>query len=231
YLINVTGRLDGSSRFGPQFHYTGFYAVGAAFVFSELGPVRHGLPFLSFGKLRANMGVTGNDQVGDHGESGFAPTNVPFLNNIPGFFTSNKIAAGSGWETILKKEIALDLGFLHDRYLLTIAWYLNQSKDQLLPVDPGSPYILKNWPAVLRNTGWEFSVSARLIERRDLSWRIDLNVSVPVNRLVSLPHLTATPFAHLFVVGRSIDAVQGWHSTGVDLQTGIFTFEDRHHDR
>lgn len=233
YLLDLTGRLDGTNRFGPGIKYAPFYAVGTSWLFSELSAHRHALRFLSYGKLGVNAGITGNDQIGDHQESGYAPTNAPRFFNIPGFFSSNQVAAGASWETILKEEIVLDLGFVHDRYLLTVAWYNHQSKDQLLPMSfpiPGTPDVFENWPAVVRNRGWEFTVSARIMEKRDFSWTLDLNWSLSENRLVSFRGLAQTPFAHTFVVGRSIDVVQGWHYTGVDSQKGIFTFVGRNHE-
>ena len=232
-FINLTGRLDGSNRFGNGIHYASFYSIGGAFVFSELNQIRNSLPFLSLGKLRANTGLTGNDQIGDHQASSYSPTSSPGFNNIPGFFSSNQVAAGSSWETILKKEIALDLGFVHDRYLFTLDYYRHQSKDQLLPTsnpNPGMPDIFQNWPAVLRNAGWELSLSARLIEKRQFSWTIEANWSLPMNRLVSFPNIAGTPFSHVLMVGQSIDLVEGYRYAGVDPQKGIFTFRDLNHD-
>src|SRR5690606_15145240 len=66
YLINVTGRRDGSSRFGPGRQFANFGAIGVAWVFSKEGFVNRSLSFLSFGKLRASYGLTGNDQLSDY---------------------------------------------------------------------------------------------------------------------------------------------------------------------
>jgi len=65
YILNLTARRDGSSRFGPGNQFANFGAVGAAWLFSNenlLGEI----PWLSFGKLRASYGTTGNDQIGDY---------------------------------------------------------------------------------------------------------------------------------------------------------------------
>ncbi len=233
YILNLTGRRDGTNRFGPGIQYGNFYAAGAAFIFTKFKTIQDALPILSFGKLHASIGVTGNDQIGDHHQSSFAPTNIAAFDNIPGFFSSNQVLSGTTWETIHKEELALDLGFLHDRLLLTIARYRHQSKDQLLPQaypSPGTLDVFRNWPAVLQNSGWEFSGSARVIVRRDFSWTVDLNWSLPINRLVSFPNFKQTPFGNILVVGQSSTVLQGLRFTGVDPTTGVFQFKDLNHD-
>jgi TonB-linked SusC/RagA family outer membrane protein len=57
YLINVTARRDGSSRFGPGKQFGNFGAVGIGWIFSKERPVEHLLPILSYGKIRASYGT------------------------------------------------------------------------------------------------------------------------------------------------------------------------------
>src|SRR5690606_38854564 len=66
YILNLTGRRDGSSRFGPGNRFANFGAVGAAWIFSGESWMK-ALPFLSFGKLRGSYGVSGNDQISEYG--------------------------------------------------------------------------------------------------------------------------------------------------------------------
>ncbi|MDR2276025.1 MAG: SusC/RagA family TonB-linked outer membrane protein, partial [Sphingobacterium sp.] len=65
YLLNFSYRRDGSSRFGPNNKYGNFGSIGAAWVFSSEEFLKD-QSILSFGKLRASWGVTGNDQIGDY---------------------------------------------------------------------------------------------------------------------------------------------------------------------
>src|SRR5690606_31777660 len=86
YFINLTGRRDGSSRFGVDNRFANFWAVGSAWVFTREPLVKHLLPFLSFGKIRGSFGTTGSDQIGDYafldayesteGPNGFYPTQL-----------------------------------------------------------------------------------------------------------------------------------------------------------
>src|SRR5690606_16265968 len=65
YYLNLTGRRDGSSRFGPGKRFSNFGAIGAAWIFSE-EPLFKGNSWLSFGKFRGSYGITGSDQIGDY---------------------------------------------------------------------------------------------------------------------------------------------------------------------
>jgi TonB-linked SusC/RagA family outer membrane protein len=65
YIINATGRRDGSSRFGPGKQFANFGALGAAWLFSNENFLKDNA-VLSFGKLRISYGTTGNDQIGDY---------------------------------------------------------------------------------------------------------------------------------------------------------------------
>ncbi len=70
YLLNLTGRRDGSSRFGPGNRYGNFGAIGAGWIFSKENVLVDN-SVLSFGKLRGSYGIAGNDQIGDYKISQF----------------------------------------------------------------------------------------------------------------------------------------------------------------
>ncbi len=55
YILNLSGRRDGSSKFGPGKEYGNFWAVGTAWIFSEEDWIKNHLSFLSFGKLRGKL--------------------------------------------------------------------------------------------------------------------------------------------------------------------------------
>lgn len=80
YFINITGRRDGSSRFGSDRRYANFGAVGAAWLFSEENKVKD-LSWLSFGKVRASYGVAGNVypvEINVHDNDGQLGLYVPY---------------------------------------------------------------------------------------------------------------------------------------------------------
>jgi hypothetical protein len=66
YLLNVSVRNDGSSRFGPSKRRAFFAAVGAGWIFTNEKFAQPAYPVFSYGKLRVSYGTTGNDQIGDY---------------------------------------------------------------------------------------------------------------------------------------------------------------------
>ncbi len=110
YILNITGRRDGSSRFGINNKFSNFGAVGAAWIFSD-EPFLDDIEIISYGKLRSSYGITGNDQIVDYGYlDSYSNTSFKY-NNVPGLIP-NKIANPNySWETNKKFEAALELGF------------------------------------------------------------------------------------------------------------------------
>jgi hypothetical protein len=66
YIINVNGARDGSTRFGPRNPFGNFGSVGAAWLFGEERWIKDNLSFLSFGKLRGSIGITGGDGIPEY---------------------------------------------------------------------------------------------------------------------------------------------------------------------
>ncbi|MBS1529311.1 MAG: SusC/RagA family TonB-linked outer membrane protein, partial [Bacteroidetes bacterium] len=130
YILNLTGRRDGSSRFGPGNQYANFGAIGAAWVFSEESLIKDKLPFLSYGKLRASYGITGNDQIGDYRYlDSWRPTVYPYQ-GITGLQSYTLFNPNYAWEINKKLEAAMDLGFFKDRILFSASYFRNRSSDQ-----------------------------------------------------------------------------------------------------
>jgi TonB-dependent SusC/RagA subfamily outer membrane receptor len=66
YIGTVSIRRDGSSRFGPSNRFSNFGSIGGAWIFTEEKLFRKKKGLLSFGKIKASYGTTGNDQIGDY---------------------------------------------------------------------------------------------------------------------------------------------------------------------
>ncbi len=230
YLLNATFRRDGSSRFGPGKQYGNFGALGAGWIFSNENFMDNTKSILSFGKLRASYGSTGNDQIGDYqfldtwgsvsfpygGISGLAPTRV----YNPDY----------SWEINKKLEVALELGFNKDKQFLTLGYYNNRSGNQLigytLSSQSGFSSYTANLPAKVENKGWEIDVNSNNITKKNFSWTTSFNLSLPTNTLLEYPDLKSSADANAYEIGQSIRMIKGYHFTGVDPQTGVATFLD-----
>lgn len=230
YLINVTGRRDGSSRFGPGKQVANFGAAGAAWVFSKEKIIGNLFPFLSYGKIRASYGITGNDQLTDYQYlNSYSATTYQYLNSV-GLIPSRLFNADFAWETNKKFESAIELGVFQDRIIFTANYYMNRSSNQLvgypLPLITGASSIQFNLPATVRNNGWEFELNTINIKNKRFSWSSSLNLSVPRNKLIAYPNLEGSSYANTYVVGKSLFIRNKLHFIGVDAETGLYDFED-----
>ncbi|HEU4606522.1 MAG TPA: SusC/RagA family TonB-linked outer membrane protein, partial [Chitinophagaceae bacterium] len=230
YILNLTFRRDGSSRFGPNRQFGNFGAVGAAWLFSNEALISKALPFISYGKLRASFGTTGNDQIGDYQYlDSWSPTSFPY-GGVTGLSPTSIFNPDYSWETNKKFEAAIELGFLSDRILFTANYYNNRSSNQLvgytLSPQAGFSEYIANFPAKVENSGWEFDVSSAVIESTNFQWNTSFNLTLPKNKLLEYPDLESSSDAAGYEVGQSIRVVKGFHFTGIDPQTGIPQFLD-----
>ncbi|MEJ0082010.1 MAG: hypothetical protein WDM78_13920 [Puia sp.] len=234
YLLNLTGRRDGSSRFGPGKQFANFGAIGIGWVFTKEKLFQNLLSFLSFGKLRGSYGTAGNDQIGDYGYlDSWTPTQYHYQ-SVSGLQPTQLYNPDYGWETTRKSELGLELGFLKERILFSAIYYQNRSSDQLvgltLPYITGFGSIQDNLPATVQNTGWEFELISTNIRTAEFTWSMSANLTIPRNELVSFPNLESTSYANSYKVGQPLNLFIGYHYLGVNPQTGIYQFEDYNKD-
>ncbi|PRZ23286.1 SusC/RagA family TonB-linked outer membrane protein [Flavobacterium granuli] len=234
YIINLTGRRDGSSRFGPGKQFANFGAVGMAWLFGKETLVEQLLPSLSFGKLRSSYGSTGSDQIGDYQFlDTFSSTGLPYQ-GIIGLQPTRLFNPNFSWERNTKFEAALELGFFNDRVMLTTAYFKNKSDNQLvgipLPGTTGFASIQSNFPAEVENKGIELEWHSKIIAKTNFSWNTSFNLTFPKNKLVSFPDLAGSTYANQYVVGEPLSIRMVYHYTGMNTQTGLYEFEDYNKD-
>ncbi len=232
YIINITGRRDGSSRFGSNRKFANFGAVGAAWLFSNENFLKD-IPWLSFGKLRASYGSSGTDNIGNYQYNDTYITSTLGYNNVTGLVPSKLFNPNFSWEKTIKLESALELGFFKERLNLTASFYRNRSSNQLvgyqLPSVTGFTSVLANLDATIQNTGWELEVTGRPLTS-NFKWETSLNLSVPRNKLISFPGLEGSTYANSYVIGESVNIVKLYHLEGINPQNGQYVFTDYNGD-
>lgn len=233
YILNITGRRDGSSRFGPGKQFANFGAIGGAWLFSR-EKVWGQNSVLSFGKLRASYGITGNDQIGDYQFfQTYASTNNNY-DGVIGIQPTRLYNPNYGWETNKKAELGLELGLFNDRLFATAAWYRNRSGNQLtgmpLPGTTGFTSMQVNLNAVVENTGSEFTLRSVNFQKRQFDWTTSVNLTFAKNRLLSFPDLESSTYRNLYAIGQPLNIARVYKYLGVDPQTGLYSFEDVNKD-
>lgn len=230
YIVNFTGRRDGSSRFIDSRKWGQFGAVGAGWIFSEEKFLKNkGLP-VSYGKLRGSYGTTGLDNVGDYlYYSNWRPSGASYsYSGSGGLSPANLENPDFGWSTTRKLELGLELGLFSDRVLFGAAWYRNLSSNQLisyrLPSQTGFSNVTKNFEAEIENKGWEFTGSVDIIRKKTLSWKSSFNISIPKNKLHAFPGLASSSYGMQYSIGQSVATVYGYKTAGINDATGAYQF-------
>lgn len=230
FLFNVTGRIDGSSRFIPGKQWGKFGAVGAGWIFTEEEWLRKKVPFLSFGKLRGSYGTSGNDNVGNYMYvSNWSPQSSSYVyGGSIGYIPTNLENPNYSWSITKKLEGAIETGWFANRLLATVAWYRNQSGNQLiqytLPSQTGFQNVTKNFQAVIQNTGWEVSIGSTNIKKKDFSWTTSFNMSFPSNKLIKFPGLASSSYGTIYAIGKPVSRVLGYKYAGINDTTGVYQF-------
>ena len=230
YIINLTGRRDGSSRFGPGEQFANFGAVGVGWIFSEESFISDNFPFLSFGKLRGSYGVTGSDAIGNYEYLELWEPTAFGYDGTQGLAPENLFNQDFAWEETTKAEIGVELGLLEDKINLNVSYFDNSSSNQLigqpLPGITGFTSVRTNFPADVRNWGWEFYINTVNLARGDFKWSSSLNLSILRNELVAFDDIEKTGFANTYVVGEPLSVLFRLDYQGVDPETGLATFID-----
>lgn len=234
YFLNLAGRRDGSSRFGPNNRYVAFGSAGWAWLFYREAWVADNLRFLSFGKLRGSYGSTGSDQIGDYRFlSAYNYAGASYQGTI-GLTPQTLANPDYAWELTRKLEFAAELGFLEDRVNVSASWYRNRSSNQLLdfplPGISGFPSVISNLQATVQNKGWEVSLRTTNVRQQHFNWTSALNFTLPQNTLVAYPDFDQSPYALVYKVGRSLYINRTYELIGVNPQTGRYEVVDVNKD-
>ncbi|MDF2192600.1 SusC/RagA family TonB-linked outer membrane protein [Paraflavitalea sp. CAU 1676] len=229
YLLNLTARRDGSSRFGPENRFHNFASLGIGWIFSEERFLKGSSSLFSFGKIRASYGTTGNDQIGDFRYLSIyntLPSGILPYQGIVGIYTAGLSNPYLEWEETRKLQVGLDLGFVKDRILFTFNYVRNRSSNQLLeyilPATTGTSDITSNFPATVQNTGFELAVNSINYRSRDFKWRTNANLTIPRNKLIAFPGIESSTYANSLIVGQPISLIKTAHFLGVDPLTGNY---------
>ncbi len=227
YLLNLTFRRDGSSRFGSGKQLGDFGAVGAAWIFSEENAVKRSLPFLSLGKLRASYGTTGSDQIGDYGYLDTYTATLAYLE--PAILPTRLANPLFGWERNRKLELAIDLAVLEGRFEVNAGYFRNRSSDQLvgysLPAVTGFESVQANFPATVQNSGYEIEARSANLATGAFSWTTYAHLTLPYNRLLAFPDIERSSYNTL-IVGEPRPVTRLYVFEAVDGATGAYRFKD-----
>ena len=189
YLFTLSGRYDGSSRFGEANKF-GFFPSGAvAWRMSEEAFIED-LQLFSDLKLRASYGITGNQEIPLYrSQSSLGIRQYIAGNALAIGIAPNRVANPDlRWERTAQLDIGLDFSFFNNRLRFTTDYYQKVTSDLLLEVSipwtSGYSSSLQNVGSV-ENKGFELAIGANILEG-DFQWNVEANYSQNRNKILSL---------------------------------------------
>jgi TonB-linked SusC/RagA family outer membrane protein len=189
YLFTLTGRIDGSSRFGTNNKY-GFFPSGAfAWRVSDEAFMKS-IEAVSDLKFRVSYGVTGNDGIGLYNSlSQYATSRTVFGDQEVLINQAFRIANPDlRWEKTAQFDVGFDLGLLSNRILLTADYYIKTTTDLLLlvelPATTGFTTVTRNIGSLV-NRGFELGINTVNLDGT-LKWKTSANISLNRNKVLRL---------------------------------------------
>lgn len=228
YLLTLSGRTDGSSKFAENKKYAFFPSVGLGWNFSEEQFFKGLKEIWSNGKLRGSFGASGNQAITAYQSlAALFPISYGSYNGAAtGIITNTSENKDLTWETTKQLDLGLELGFLQNRYRLTFDLYRKITSNLLqvknIPSESGFNSILSNFGSI-RNQGAELEFGATFIKKTSFSWNSSFNISTNRNKILELGEgiqyyngsSGQADYTHRLNVGGSIGEFWGYQTAGL----------------
>lgn len=192
YLLTLSFRTDGTSKFSQENRYSSFPAAAIAWKISNEKFMKNQRIF-SEAKLRAGWGLTGSQAINPYETLTRYGLTANLLsdangNGITAVIPLNLANPSLLWETTSQYNIGLDLGFLNDRFTASIDAYHKRTYDllQRLNIGPSAGFtsFITNQGDLI-NRGIEFGMMANILEG-DFKWTLSGNISFNRNEITDL---------------------------------------------
>ena len=250
YLLDATGRIDGSSKFGKENRTAPFWSVG-------LGWNAHnekflaGNPVISQLRLRASVGLSGSVDFEPYlSRTTYAYQNGSWYSSGIGAIVNNYGNPALAWQKTRMTDIGLDLGLFRDRVLITPRVYQKYTKDILaditLPPSTGF-YSYKENLGDMENRGAELGVRVDVVRKQDWNVNVFTNLVANRNKIVKISNalkryndradeLQTTPIDQdgfrgipllRYNEGQSLNAIYAVRSLGIDPENGRELYQKR----
>lgn len=216
YIFNLSMRYDGSMKFAPSQRWGLFPAGSAAWLISS-EPFLRDNDKVTFLKLRASVGLTGNDAVGGwQWQESYSTGNVyMFGENLTKYYGlkyGSLVNENLTWEKSLSYNVGVDyefLGHLHGsvEYWFKHTYDILGTRQNSLPTTfsrslPAENYGVVNAQGIDFNIGWRDRTGK-------VDWHADLNLSYGWNEVIEKDYSEGV-LDHEIPVGKSTDYVTGY---------------------
>ncbi|MGB3144758.1 MAG: TonB-dependent receptor [Maribacter sp.] len=239
YLIEGSGRRDGSSRFGANNRFGYFWSAAAGWVLSEESFIQD-LNVFDFLSFRASLGTVGNDRLGTFPSLGlFNAGSAGDYNGESGVIPDQPENPNIKWEESKTLDIGFKSSFLRGRLDFNVTYFEKTTSDllldQILPPQTGFASISRNI-GEMENKGWEFELNTVNVRSDNFEWRTNINLSTIENKIIKLNDDAATdPQGRKIIDGGAQRAIEGEslnnfflvRYVGINSETGDAEWLDR----
>ncbi|MBO9732743.1 MAG: TonB-dependent receptor [Chitinophaga sp.] len=252
YLLTVTFRADGSSRFAPDQRWGYFPAFSAGWRVSDETFFKENVKVVSNLKITGGWGQLGNQNVADF--QYLAPVlkdrrynfgDMPFT----GIWNASLANPNITWEKAAMTNISLEAGFFDNKLNTTITWFNKNTRDMLVPAPEmdlhGTATIPDRNIGQLNNKGWEVEVGYQG-GNHGFRYNVSANASFIKNEVTKLydpsSYIGSTPYGRQGVeisrtyVGQPLASYYGWKTDGIyqtaaDIQNDANVAHDPNKDK
>lgn len=233
YFAQLTFRTDGSSRFGENNRFGFFPSASVGWLLSEEAFLADN-KVISFLKLRAGWGITGNAAIPNYQQYGEYQIVDNGYNDQTYRFLAVAPNPDLQWETSNVVDVAVEIGLFEDRITSTLSFYNKNTTDVLLNLTPQpSTGFINFWDNVgeIVNRGVEWEVSSINMDRGKFIWTTDFNVAYNYNEIKSIGNYTADAISGgtndtRVVVGKPVGTNYLVRFSHVDPETGRNVYLD-----
>ena len=211
YLLSVTFRADGSSKFTDGNRWGYFPSAAFAWRISSEPFMKGTEKWLDDLKLRLSYGTAGNNNIpsGVSLSQQYEAMVTSWINNYTSYWAPSKTMSNPDlkWETTITRNIGLDYVMFGGKLNGSFEFYWNNTKDLLLAFPVAGTGYTTQYRNIgeTRNTGFEATVTWNVLDKKDYGLSIGANVSFNRNKVLDLGSL------------ESIDNIStGWASTEID---------------
>ena len=225
YFVTATFRAEASSIFAPAHRVGYFPSVAASWLISNEDFMKD-QDIVSFLKLRASYGITGNNNIPAYKYLSTYALNALYQNQVAA--TPSRLANPLlHWETANMAAVGIDLTFIN-RIDMSLDVYNTDNTGLLLnvPVAPSTGFyeVTQNVGSV-RNQGIEYRIDANIINKGKWSWDLGFNIGFNKNRVTELPNheaflQTASSVSQQVKEGQDIYSWYMKEWAGVDPENG-----------
>ncbi|GAB3643129.1 SusC/RagA family TonB-linked outer membrane protein [Spirosoma arcticum] len=213
YLLTLTVRRDGSSKFGANNKWANFPSVALGWRIKDEAFMQD-IKQISEAKFRVSYGLTGNSEIPLYRSlAGLSVANYVLGDNqVSGLAESRVANPNLRWEQTTMFNVGTDIGLFNNRLNLTADYFFNKTTDLLLdvalPTSTGFSTAFQN-AGSLQNTGFELAINGVAINQNKLRWDIGGNISFLTNKITSIgpsaPFYATSTSGHLGVDGSRVE--------------------------